>query len=120
MMDKLKSLKVKKGNLAEVDQDARTAVLQSMREKAANSMGEKLKGLKKVSVASDSKPGLAEGLEKAKEMLEGESLEHEMSESPEVEAIEEELDQKPDSELSEEELDAKIAELVALKQQKMC
>lgn len=137
MIDKLKKKKGKE--MSSVEKDAKMSVVESLRDMAAKAMGDKLHGLKKVTVASDSKDGLEKGLEKAKDLLSNtpeadamkekgqkdpmsgldeaedpfseaeESAEHEASESSEEEASEHE-------ELSEDELDAKIKELLAQKE----
>ena len=107
------------------EQKAKLDVLKDLKKQAMEMMGEKVSGLKKVTIASDSKEGLKKGLEKAEEVVdkspeeqeacpecEGhgceacESEEHEASESPEQESSEE----------SEEELDKKIKELMAKKE----
>jgi hypothetical protein len=90
----------KKGKpLSDREIEAKTKVVQAMRDMAASQMGDKLKGLKKVTVASNDPAGLKEGLEKAKQLIskkpgddEDESMEdpmEEASETPEEEASEE-------------------------------
>jgi hypothetical protein len=105
-------------SLSGVEKDAKSSVLEHLKQMASDSIGDKLKGLKKVTVASDSPHGLAEGLDKAKEMIgdpgvhdkggepgehmehdeghmmpnEEESDEHEASESPEQEEAEEQAE----------------------------
>lgn len=133
-MEKFKKLLEKKHaegkGLSDVEKDAKSSVLEHLKQMASDSMGDKLKGLKKVTVASDSPHGLAEGLNKAKEMIgdpgvhgeepgehlehdEGhmmpneESEEHEASESPEQEAAEEqaegtEADEHPEDAIGQE------------------
>lgn len=107
----------KKKPMSQNEMDAKRHVIESMRKMAQGAMGDKLKGLKKVSVASNSPAGLEEGLDKAKEMISmpahdlEESPEHEASESPEEEMME------PDEEsMSEEDIDKKIQELLMLKE----
>ena len=48
--------------LSDHEQQAKMHVIQAMRDMAASQMGDKLKGLKKVTVASNDKAGLAAGL----------------------------------------------------------
>lgn len=123
--------------LSPIEQKASKTVLNDLRGEAQKLMKGKMDGLKKVTVASNSKEGLNKGLEKAKEILSGnkpeseescpvcgkepceceaeESPEHESSESPELEASEVE---PSEGDLSEEEIDAKIQELLKLKGKK--
>lgn len=108
---------------------AKSSVLEDLMSDMFDHDGDKVKGLKKVTIASNSPKGLEKGLDKAKEMLgekgmseedmpEGEeSGEHEAEESPEMEASEHEADEE---EMSADEIEAKIAELKdLLKEKKM-
>jgi hypothetical protein len=140
-MEKFKKLlQSKKAKpVSETEKSAKMDVLQDLKKHAMDMMGEKLHGLKKVTVASDSKEGIKKGLDKAKQILgkssdeeeicpecEGEgcpaceieeSPEHEASESSEEETSEHELGEEPsDENMSEEELDAKIKELMKKKE----
>jgi predicted RNase H-like nuclease (RuvC/YqgF family) len=67
----------------------------------AKEIAGKMGGLKKVTVAADSKEGLVEGLDKAEDMLEGESEEKD----EEMEGEEMESEESPES------MDAEIADL---------
>lgn len=96
---------------------AKSSILDELMDDMGGMDAGKLKGLKKVTVASNDPKGLEMGLAKAKEMVskdpseEGESVEEESAESPEMEASEDES-----SEMHEEDpevLKAKIAELEA-------
>jgi rRNA maturation endonuclease Nob1 len=72
MMKMLKKLMEEKGQ-SEMDPAAKKAkesVLKEISDMAGKSMGEDVKGLKKVSVMSDSPEGLKAGLEKAEEVVE--------------------------------------------------
>lgn len=102
-----KLLKKKKSDkvMSEPEKQAKMEVLKNLDEDMAKAMSEKLAGLKKVTVASDSSEGLEQGLEKAKEMLEAKEME------------DEEPSEEDDMELSE--IEAKIKELEELKKQKM-
>lgn len=72
MMDKLKKvLDNKKSKLSDVQQEAKMKVMQALSDEMGGAMKEKLKGLKKVTVASDSKEGLKKGLEKAEQIVAG-------------------------------------------------
>lgn len=134
-----KKMKEKKGDMPEHEKDAKMSVLEHVRQMAHDMMKDKLDGgMKKVSVASPSKEGLKEGLEKARQMVgddsesgmmhgdehgdleaetsEEESPMHEAAESSEEEMAEhEEGGSEEGEEMSEEELDAKLAELMAKK-----
>ncbi len=101
MMDKFDKLLEKKGKkISPLEQKAKMDVLSDLKGQASDMMGEKLGGIKKVSVAAPDKEGLKEGLEKAEELLE---------EMPNGE-------EKPEGELSLEEIEAKIQELMMLKE----
>lgn len=126
----LKKLKKKEGKMPSHEKDAKMSVLSHLRDMAQESMGGKLSGLKKVSVMSDSKEGLKEGLSKAQELTD-KHLENEddemapelMDQSPHSESEDryENLEETADGEsheseeMSPEDIDAKIAHLVALK-----
>lgn len=137
----------KKDKLSDLAQKAKMSVLQDIHGKAGEDMSDKLRGLKKVAVMSDSEEGLRDGLEKAKGILEakkGVVSEHdekdqslpesmddvmEPKEMPENEPSEsEESDEEEMPEMSahesmhdamsEEDIDKKIAELHMLKHKK--
>lgn len=109
--EKMMKLMKKKGEkkLSDNEKEAKLSVAKEMRDMASGMMGEKLKGLKKVTVASDSKEGIEEGLEKAKDMVE----EMPGEEKPEMEASESEESE----EMSPEDIDQKIQELLKLKEE---
>lgn len=77
--------------------DAKKNMLKELMRAMDEEIGEPIKKMKQVTVASPSKEGVKEGLEKAKEMLESseeensESPEHEMMESPEHEKMEHDM-----------------------------
>jgi hypothetical protein len=83
MKDKMK----KPGELSDLAKHAKMSVLKNVHDLASKDMADKLKGVKKVSVMSDSEEGLAHGLDKAKEILghavEGHSPVEEHDEDPE-------------------------------------
>lgn len=69
-LEKLLEKKKQEGkSLSPMESAAKASVLEELRSMASEHMGKKLDGLKKVSVASDSKEGLEHGLEKAREMV---------------------------------------------------
>ncbi len=112
MLGKGKMKMKEKEEMPEMDpmaKEAKLGVLKHLSDMAAEAMGSKLGGLKKVTVASDSEEGLKKGLDKAEDIVEG---------SPELEESEEESESEPEmgyEELSPEEIDAKIQELMELK-----
>lgn len=129
MRDKLMKLMQEKKakKLSPIEKNAKMNVLKDIQDMASDEMGSKLKGLKKVSVASDSKEGLQEGLDKAKELLdkniseqkEDESSEHESMESESEELAEEamESEEQPEEEMSLEDVEQKIQELMKKKEE---
>lgn len=150
MMQKFQKMLEKKSKgekpLSDMEKEAKMSVIDEMRKMADDQMGGKLDGLKKVTVAANSKPGLAEGLDKAKQILghgEEGSDDEEASESPEMEQAEEETHEDLDGDNEEgespehqeavlgheapnaedmtedshpDEIDKKIQELLALKE----
>ncbi len=112
-----KMLAKKKADMPEGRMNARASVLDDLMGNMDDRDSKKL-GMKKVSVTADSKEGLKEGLDKAKDVVDqhpGMSDEDESMESPEEEASE-----TPEMEASEnkdepstEELMAQIEELKA-------
>lgn len=81
MNDKFQKLidkKKKAGHeLSPVESAAKHSVLNDLKGMAGKAMSDKLQGLKKVSVASDSEEGLKHGLEKAHEIVSGKQM-HDM------------------------------------------
>lgn len=69
MHDKLMKMLGKKRDLSPHEKKAKMDVMHDMRNEASHAMGEKMDGMKKVSVMSDSDQGLKHGLEKAKSIL---------------------------------------------------
>jgi ribonuclease HI len=81
-------------------------------------IGDKAKGLKKVTVASNSEKGLEQGLELAKEKLGEMDTEDEIGDEEDTENMPD-LEQEVSSdksEMSEDEIEAKIKELLAMKE----
>lgn len=126
-LKKIIEKKKKEGKtLSPIHKEARSCVLEDLMDHLSDMGMDKVKGLKKVTVAADSKEDLAKGLNKATEMvekgpmaaLEGEDIsdhganEMEDEESPEHEMSESEEESSEDSE-SEEDIRQKIAELEA-------
>lgn len=123
--------------LSDVEKKASSKVLSDLRSHAQSMMNNKMKGLKKVTVASDSKEGLKAGLEKAEEILGSKGSASDLTKSPKgevfgkskseeldeenpeeiegLESDESEVEEEDSEEMSEEELDAKIKELMSLK-----
>ena len=142
MLEKLMKLKKGKKEMPEEEVAGKAAAIKSFGDIARESMGKKIDGLKKVTVASNSPDGLKDGLEKARELLAGKKS-HEMEESPEEEAHESpeeesaedvmehdeeapghseedslEHEKEEDEHMTIHEIDAKILELMALKKEK--
>lgn len=136
MKDKLMKMMGEKKKLSPIEIKAKSGVLEQLKKDMQDMMGEKVAGLKKVTVASNDPKGLEQGLQKAKEMIHGgdepdsylpesqdmeemeESPEHEASESPEEEMSEHKDHMSMalgEDEDSEESLDAKIQELLKKK-----
>lgn len=112
-MEGLKEILMKKKSEGKVldpmKKKAKGGVLQNLIDEMVGMNGDKVKGLKKVTVASSSPEGLKEGLEKAEDIVEGVEP---MSEEPGMEESEEMVESDGmDGEESEEEILAKIEEL---------
>ena len=101
--------------------EAKKNVVKEIMDMLKGDMAGQMKGLKKVTVASDSEEGLEKGLNKAQQIIgsasedepseeDEEGMEHEMEESPEMEASEH---MSPEEEIAE--LEKKLAELKAKK-----
>lgn len=91
--------------------EAKKNVVKEIMDMLKGGMANEMKGLKKVTVASDSEEGLEKGLNKAQEIIgsASEDADEEMEEeSPEMESME-----SPDEEIAE--LEKKLAELKAKK-----
>ena len=121
MNDKLlKALEKKGKKLDPVAKEAKMGVLKDLSSQAGGLLKDKLKGLKKVTVASDSKEGLEEGLDKAEELIsgkigeDGHEMEEEMEEPLEVAEVSDE-----EEDLSPEQIEEQIQKLQALKQEKL-
>lgn len=114
MIDKLMKLKEGSKKMSDTEKDAKLSVLQEMKKMAEDSMGSKLKGLKKVTVAAGSTDDLEAGLEKAKEIVGSDAL-TETEETDELDETTETPEASEFSEMSEEEIEQKLAELMALK-----
>lgn len=128
--EKLLEKKRKGGKeLSENEQKAKMSVVKHLKDIAGSEMSERLKGLKNVSVASNSKEGLESGLTKAKEIVskmgdDQEEKDHdhlvdaaenpldEAMESPEQEAME----HLSPEHMDEAALDAKLEELMKMKE----
>ncbi len=130
MYDKLmKKLEKKDKKLDPLEKEAKMDVVKSLRDQAGAMLSDKVKGLKKVTVASPSKEGLKEGLNKAEQIVEGaeedmgedldknneegESSEHKAKVLGEDKMMEECEDMSP------EELEEKIQALMQMKKEKL-
>lgn len=75
-MDKMKKMlekKKQKGSMSDVEKDAKMSVVKDMRDMASAMAGDKIRGMKKVSVASPSGEGLKAGVSEAKKLLDSQS-----------------------------------------------
>lgn len=128
----MKKLKEKGKKVNSLEQKAKMGVLGDLRDQAAGMMNDKLKGLKKVEVSSDSPKGLEKGLNLAKDIVHSEpseredldSKEYDFDGKPEAIAAHEgelkhESEEAPGEEscehLSDDELDEKLKSVLAEK-----
>jgi hypothetical protein len=107
----------KKDGMTPAEKKAKLAALGEANKMASGMMKDGLSGLKKVTVASDSKEGLKKGLDKAEDLL-GEKDEEDsiMGEKDEAEMSEYEDMQDESEPMDEDEINAKIEELMKLKE----
>lgn len=116
MMKKLLEKKMKSGKkLSDSEKEAKMSVLKALKGSMDEVMADKVHGMKKVSVMSDSPEGLKEGLEKAEDIVEESEPLMKMA-SEDMEESDESEDSEDSEEMSPDEIDAKIAELMALKE----
>ncbi len=116
-LKKIIDKKKKEGKtLSPVHKEARSTVLEDLMDHLSDMGMDKVKGLKKVTIASDSKEGLAKGLDKATEMVEKSPMEamedEDVSDHGANEAEEHEEESEDESE-SEDDIRQKIEELRA-------
>lgn len=115
-----KKMMEKKGSkeLSPIEKKARIGVVEGLRKFASDEMKER--GLKKVTVASDSEEGLSEGLDIAKAKLAEMTEESPKHESMKDESEDEESEESPEHEMmesedeeSEDEIEKQLKELMA-------
>lgn len=107
--------KVKK--MSDLEKKAKLTPLKEANRIATDMLANKIKGLKKVTVASDSEEGLKKGLKKAEDLLgEHESEDEEMGESHEAKSEGYEDQQEESEPMDEDEIDAEIERLMKLKE----
>lgn len=110
MNDKLMKRMEKKGKkLNPLEQKAKMGVIKELSDQAGAMMGDKIKGLKKVTVASDSPEGLKAGLEKAEEIVDPKESEDGEETEAEIPGMDPEKCDSP------EEIDALIKQLLEKK-----
>lgn len=110
MFDKFDKMLEKKGKkISPIELRAKKDVLSEIDGGLSDKMGERLSGLKKVSVMAPDEEGLEKGLDKAKQLVD---------KMPEMEEEGEEYEEES-SELSMEDIDKKIEELMKLKEMMM-
>lgn len=122
-MDMMKELLKKKKDGVEMDPKEKSAkmdMLKHIKGMAEGAMGDDIKGLKKVTVASDSKEGLETGLKKASDIVEGSGSV--MPESGKEDNMVDELGESKEGEMEEvlAEMDSpeEIDEMIKLLQEK--
>ena len=109
--------KDKMKKMSDAEKKAKMTALSEAHGLATDMLKDKVKGLKKVTVASDSKEGLKKGLEKAEDLLgKEESEDEEMEEGQEENSEESDKSDEYSPEIpedcdTEEEIDALIAKL---------
>lgn len=117
MEDNFKKLIEKKKSegksISPVHQSAKSSVLEELMQHLGASGLDKIKGMKKITVASDSKEGLSEGMKKAAEMVEEDPEMRDQDDISDVSAPENADSEDMDGEPSMEHLKSKIAELEA-------
>lgn len=130
MLAKLMEKKGKKGDLDENYKKVKMDVLKALHKEMGSMMGDEVKDMKKVTIASPDASGLKMGLEKAKDMLSGmgeekpemeeEAEEKEGEVCPECGEVhgDEGHEAEESEEMSMEDIEAKIKELEALKAKK--
>lgn len=123
MKEIMQKLIESKPMMSDIEKDASMSALSSLKQKLAGKNQDKLKGLQKVSVMSNSPEGLKTGLEKAEDIVEKKGrMENSMPDD--IMPMEEEMDSKTmilskAQEMSPEDLDECIKSLMELKEQKM-
>lgn len=118
-MMKMKKMLGGKGKLSDVEKEAKMNVVKALSDDMSSLLRDKLKGLKKVTVASNSEEGLKEGLEKAEELLEKKMCENCEGEGCEACESPEGMEESEDSMMDLEEIDKKIQELQKMKEMKL-
>lgn len=109
-------MKIKeKAMMPEHEKMAKMSVLNDLKNSMSEDKMDKLHGLKKVSIMSNSPEGLEQGLSKAKELVEGQ----EEGSPEEMEGMEESQEMSSPEEMSLEQLDEAIKKLEMLKAMKM-
>jgi len=118
MKEFMKMMKDKQGNMEDMSstkRDAKSKVLQELRDLMKGVSGENIKNLKKVTVASDSPEGIKAGLEKAGEMMEPSDEEPTQMSSDDSESEEESNEYE---QMGKEELVAELEKIKAALQNK--
>jgi len=116
MLEELAKKKPGKG-MDPKEKGVKMDILKHIAKMASDSMGDEIRGLKKVEVAAPDKEGLKAGLEKAEELVEGEAPESEEAEVDGEAVLKEHGKSHPadessdEEEMSEDEIEAKIEEL---------
>jgi len=113
-LEKLMRKKAEKGDvLSKSHAKAKSGILKDLMDDMMGMEGEKVKGLKKVTVASNSPMGLKKGLEKAEDIVEEMPNGEEMPEGEEMSEKESSEEESPEMEVAEEEGEENVEDLKA-------
>lgn len=113
-LEKLMRKKAEKGDvLSKSHAKAKSGILKDLMDDMMGMEGEKVKGLKKVTVASNSPMGLKKGLEKAEDIVEQMPNGEEMPEGEEMSEEESSEEESPEMEVAEEEGEENVEDLKA-------
>jgi Ran GTPase-activating protein (RanGAP) involved in mRNA processing and transport len=113
-LEKLMRKKAEKGDvLSKSHAKAKSGILKDLMDDMMGMEGEKVKGLKKVTVASNSPMGLKKGLEKAEDIVEEMPNGEEMPEGEEMSEEESSEEESPEMEVAEEEGEENVEDLKA-------
>lgn len=122
--EKMMGKKKKEGSeMPEMVKKTKMGILENLRDQADDMMSDKVANLKKVTVASGSKEGLGMGLEKAKELLEGQQNDDDSSEDdeqmdmgPGADMMEKLNPSHEHEEMDEDAINQKLEELMKMKE----
>lgn len=114
MRELMEQMRKGKKGMNDTEKEAKLGVLKFISDAADDAIAGKVKGLKKVTVASDSKEGLKKGLEMAEEKI-GEKEEDDI-EAVDGEAVPMEESEDEEEMLDKDEIEKKLAKLLKMKE----